>query len=51
MAIKVEMKIAPAPGPGADDSKNWKTYKQTFFIPTANRLTQLTTQTPLGTGQ
>jgi hypothetical protein len=51
MAIRIEMKIAPPPGDGADDSKNWKTHQQTIYIPTANRLIQQTTQTPLGTGQ
>jgi type II secretory pathway pseudopilin PulG len=39
MAIRIELQIAPS-GPGADDSKNWKTYRQTVAIVTANRLTQ-----------
>jgi Tfp pilus assembly protein PilV len=47
MAIRIEMKIARASG--ADDAKSWKTYRQTVYIPTANRLMP-TTLTPLGTG-
>jgi hypothetical protein len=51
MAIRIEMQIAPPRGAGADDSKNWKTYRQTVFIPTANRLQLTAAQQPLGTGQ
>jgi len=47
MAIRIEMKIAPASG--GTDEKSWKTYRQTVYIPTANRL-MTTTLTALGTG-
>jgi hypothetical protein len=40
MAIRIEMKIAPAGGSGKDNQSNWKTYRHTIAIPTANRLTQ-----------
>jgi hypothetical protein len=32
------MKIAPADTTLAEDEKNWKVYRQTVAIPTANRL-------------
>ena len=38
MAIRIELKVAPAGADDPDNQKNWKTYRHTVAIPGANRL-------------